>query len=124
MLRADCICAGADFVKRSLYPNVDFFSGIVLRILGMLVTISPIRGCTVCIYSKHSVDTLLNITLFMLLHMLTGNVCVAGIPLSMFTCMFAVARSVGWVAQVDIATLTPHPLSLRLALSSLLVYLC
>lgn len=53
---SSCLCTTADFVKRSLYPNVDFFSGIVLRILG--------------------------------------------IPLSMFTCMFAVARSVGWVAQV------------------------
>jgi citrate synthase len=40
------------FVKRGLYPNVDFFSGIVLRALG--------------------------------------------IPVSMFTVLFAVARAVGW----------------------------
>lgn len=43
------------FVERKLYPNVDFYSGIVLRALG--------------------------------------------IPTSMFTVLFAVARSVGWVAQ-------------------------
>ena len=43
------------FVKRNLYPNVDFYSGIILKALG--------------------------------------------IPLSMFTVMFAVARTVGWIAQ-------------------------
>ena len=43
------------FVKRSLYPNVDFYSGIVLRALG--------------------------------------------IPVSMYTVLFAMARTVGWVAQ-------------------------
>lgn len=41
--------------KRNLYPNVDFYSGIVLRALG--------------------------------------------IPVSMYTVLFAVARTVGWVAQ-------------------------
>ncbi len=43
------------FVSRSLYPNVDFYSGIVLRALGF--------------------------------------------PVSMFTVLFAMARTVGWVAQ-------------------------
>lgn len=43
------------FIERNLYPNVDFYSGIILRALG--------------------------------------------IPLSMFTVMFAVARTVGWIAQ-------------------------
>jgi citrate synthase len=43
------------FVQRGLYPNVDFYSGIVLRALGF--------------------------------------------PVSMYTAVFAVARSVGWVAQ-------------------------
>ncbi len=43
------------FIKRNLYPNVDFYSGIVLRALG--------------------------------------------IPVSMYTVLFAVARTVGWVAQ-------------------------
>ena len=43
------------FVSRNLYPNVDFYSGIILKALG--------------------------------------------IPLSMFTVMFAVARTVGWIAQ-------------------------
>eukprot|EP00927_Polykrikos_kofoidii_P032117 TRINITY_DN2744_c0_g1_i2.p1 TRINITY_DN2744_c0_g1~~TRINITY_DN2744_c0_g1_i2.p1 ORF type:complete len:509 (-),score=55.03 TRINITY_DN2744_c0_g1_i2:102-1565(-) len=43
------------FVKRKLYPNVDFYSGIMLRALG--------------------------------------------IPTSMFTVLFAMARSVGWVCQ-------------------------
>ncbi|KAI8476166.1 MAG: hypothetical protein J3K34DRAFT_455912 [Monoraphidium minutum] len=43
------------FVKRNLYPNVDFYSGIVLRALG--------------------------------------------IPVSMYTVIFAVARTVGWVSQ-------------------------
>jgi citrate synthase len=43
------------FVKRKLYPNVDFYSGIVYKALG--------------------------------------------IPVSMFTAIFAVARTVGWIAQ-------------------------
>ena len=43
------------FVQRKLYPNVDFYSGIVQRALG--------------------------------------------IPSSMFTCIFALARTVGWIAQ-------------------------
>ena len=43
------------FVSRKLYPNVDFYSGIVQRALG--------------------------------------------IPSSMFTCIFALARSVGWISQ-------------------------
>lgn len=43
------------FVKRHLYPNLDFYSGRVLRAIG--------------------------------------------IPISMFTVLFAVARTVGWVAQ-------------------------
>ncbi|XVW81454.1 citrate synthase [Candidatus Profftella armatura] len=43
------------FVSRKLYPNVDFYSGIIQQALG--------------------------------------------IPVSMFTCIFAMARSAGWVAQ-------------------------
>jgi citrate synthase len=43
------------FVSRKLYPNVDFYSGIVQRALG--------------------------------------------IPVAMFTCIFSLARTVGWVAQ-------------------------
>ena len=43
------------FVSRKLYPNVDFYSGIVQRALG--------------------------------------------IPVSMFTCIFSLARTVGWIAQ-------------------------
>jgi citrate synthase len=43
------------FVSRKLYPNVDFYSGIVQRALG--------------------------------------------IPVSMFTCIFSMARTVGWIAQ-------------------------
>ncbi|WP_367159645.1 citrate synthase [Kozakia baliensis] len=43
------------FVQRRLYPNVDFYSGLILRALG--------------------------------------------IPTSMFTVLFAVARTVGWVSQ-------------------------
>jgi citrate synthase len=45
------------FVEKKLYPNVDFYSGIVLRALG--------------------------------------------IPTDMFTAIFALARSVGWIAQWD-----------------------
>lgn len=45
------------FVERKLYPNVDFYSGIVLRALG--------------------------------------------IPTEMFTAIFALSRSVGWIAQWD-----------------------
>ena len=43
------------FVSRKLYPNVDYYSGIVQKAMG--------------------------------------------IPVSMFTCMFAVARTVGWISQ-------------------------
>jgi len=43
------------FVERKLYPNVDFYSGIVQRALG--------------------------------------------IPVSLFTCIFSLARTVGWIAQ-------------------------
>ncbi len=43
------------FVSKKLYPNVDFYSGIIFRAMG--------------------------------------------IPISMFTVLFAVARTVGWVAQ-------------------------
>ena len=45
------------FVSRKLYPNVDFYSGIVQRALG--------------------------------------------IPTDMFTCVFALARTVGWISQWD-----------------------
>ncbi|MEQ1917315.1 MAG: citrate/2-methylcitrate synthase, partial [Gallionella sp.] len=43
------------FIERKLYPNVDFYSGIVLRALG--------------------------------------------IPTNMFTVIFAVGRTVGWISQ-------------------------
>jgi citrate synthase len=43
------------FVSRKLYPNVDFYSGIILKAMG--------------------------------------------IPTSMFTVIFAVARTIGWVSQ-------------------------
>jgi citrate synthase len=43
------------FVSRKLYPNVDFYSGIILKAMGF--------------------------------------------PTSMFTVIFAVARTVGWVSQ-------------------------
>ena len=43
------------FIERKLYPNVDFYSGIVLRAIGF--------------------------------------------PVSMFTPLFAVSRTVGWIAQ-------------------------
>ncbi len=45
------------FVSRKLYPNVDFYSGIVQRALG--------------------------------------------IPVSLFTAIFALARTVGWIAQLN-----------------------
>ena len=43
------------FVSKKLYPNVDFYSGIILKAMG--------------------------------------------IPTSMFTVLFAVARTVGWISQ-------------------------
>jgi citrate synthase len=43
------------FVDRKLYPNVDFYSGIILKAMGF--------------------------------------------PTSMFTVLFAIARTVGWIAQ-------------------------
>src|SRR5579864_3622773 len=43
------------FIKRKLYPNVDFYSGIILKAMGF--------------------------------------------PTSMFTALFAIARTVGWIAQ-------------------------
>jgi citrate synthase len=52
------------FVSRKLYPNVDFYSGIIYSALG--------------------------------------------IPRSMFTVMFAIARTVGWVAQWQEMVSDPH----------------
>ena len=43
------------FIEKKLFPNVDFYSGIILKAMGL--------------------------------------------PTSMFTVLFAVARTVGWVAQ-------------------------
>lgn len=52
------------FIEKKLYPNVDFYSGIILRALG--------------------------------------------IPISMFTVIFAVARTVGWIAQWNEMISAPH----------------
>ena len=52
------------FVKRKLYPNIDFYSGITLRALGF--------------------------------------------PTSMFTVLFALARTVGWIAQWGEMIEDPH----------------
>jgi len=52
------------FVKRSLYPNVDFYSGIVLNAMGF--------------------------------------------PTSMFTAIFALSRTVGWIAQWKEMVEDPH----------------
>jgi citrate synthase len=43
------------FISKKLYPNVDFYSGIILKAMG--------------------------------------------IPVSMFTVLFAVARTIGWISQ-------------------------
>ena len=48
-------CSDDYFVSKKLYPNVDFYSGIILKAMG--------------------------------------------IPTSMFTVLFAVARTVGWISQ-------------------------
>ena len=52
------------FVQRKLYPNVDFYSGIILRAMG--------------------------------------------IPLNMFTVIFAVARTVGWISHWKEHMSDPH----------------
>jgi len=52
------------FVEKKLYPNVDFYSGIIFRAMG--------------------------------------------IPVSMFTVLFAVARTVGWVSQWNEMIADPH----------------
>lgn len=52
------------FIEKKLYPNVDFYSGIILRALG--------------------------------------------IPISMFTVVFAVARTVGWIAHWNEMISTPQ----------------
>jgi len=54
------------FIEKKLYPNVDFYSGIIYRALG--------------------------------------------IPVSMFTVMFAIARTVGWVSQWLEQEETPTPI--------------
>jgi len=53
------------FVKRNLYPNIDFYSGICLRAMG--------------------------------------------VPVAMFTVLFAVARTVGWTAQWLEMAMEPTP---------------
>ncbi len=52
------------FVERNLYPNVDFYSGIILKAIG--------------------------------------------IPTSMFTVMFALARTSGWISHWLEMHSTPH----------------
>ncbi|GAB3448442.1 citrate synthase [Insolitispirillum peregrinum] len=52
------------FIEKKLYPNVDFYSGIIFRAMG--------------------------------------------IPVSMFTCLFALARTTGWVAQWSEMIEDPH----------------
>lgn len=52
------------FVEKKLYPNVDFYSGIIFRAMG--------------------------------------------IPVSMFTCLFALARTTGWIAQWGEMIEDPH----------------
>ena len=52
------------FVEKKLFPNVDFYSGIILQAMGF--------------------------------------------PTSMFTVLFAVARTVGWVAQWQEMIEDPH----------------
>jgi len=52
------------FIEKKLYPNVDFYSGIIFKAMG--------------------------------------------IPTSMFTCLFAIARVVGWVAQWNEMIGDPH----------------
>ena len=52
------------FVSRKLYPNVDFYSGIVQRAIG--------------------------------------------IPVSLFTAVFALARTVGWIAQLNVMIADPE----------------
>ena len=52
------------FIKRGLYPNVDFYSGIILQALG--------------------------------------------IPTHLFTVIFALARTVGWIAQWNEMIEDPH----------------
>jgi len=51
------------FIKRKLYPNIDFYSGITLKAMGF--------------------------------------------PTSMFTVLFALARTVGWIAQWEEMTTDP-----------------
>jgi citrate synthase len=51
------------FIKRKLYPNIDFYSGITLKAMGF--------------------------------------------PVSMFTVLFALARTVGWIAQWEEMTTDP-----------------
>ena len=55
------------FVEKKLYPNVDFYSGIILKAMGF--------------------------------------------PTSMFTVLFAIARTVGWVAQWNEMIEDPSPRS-------------
>ena len=52
------------FIEKKLYPNVDFYSGIIFKAMG--------------------------------------------IPVSMFTCLFAIARVVGWVSQWNEMIGDPH----------------
>ncbi len=52
------------FIEKKLYPNVDFYSGIVQKAIG--------------------------------------------IPTSMFTCIFALARTVGWMVQLEEMTADPE----------------
>ena len=89
------------FISRKLYPNVDFYSGAQRRrsLLAELLT-PPERRSSLYFTAAHFDHRPVHVA---------GIVLRAiGIPTNMFTVLFAVARTAGWLAQWNEAFSDAH----------------
>ena len=84
------------FIERKLYPNVDFYSGIVLRALGILAPMF-----TVILPSCRHFPPPCHVSSYHSTATLHPPCHVSGIPTSMFTVIFAIGRTPGWLAHWD-----------------------
>ncbi len=74
------------FAQRKLFPNVDFYSGIGAHARTSQCAAVELRRAHCCGAALKAM----------------------GIPVSMFTVLFAVARTVGWIAQWKEMIEDPH----------------
>ena len=79
------------FVSRKLYPNVDFYSGIVQRAIGI-----PVPLFTAIFALARTVGWIAQLN-----EMIGDPEYKIGRPRQLFTAIFAAARTVGWIAQLN-----------------------